>query len=152
MDSIKRIVGVLLVVHGVACGGFTIIEHLFQSATGLADSGLGYSPVWLYLDPGTAMGIALGLAFAWRGKLAMQRERQGGGDGNGGGITRGYLEANARFYGFLFVAILFYRLFFGDLTGSNTLPDAADVEWSIVYGLYPLLAASLGVGLMRGRG
>ena len=145
MDIIKRIIGVFLVVHGVACGLFSVIEHLFQSVTGLAYSGLGYSPVWLYLDPATAAGIALGLWFALRGKLAMQRER------DGGGITRGYLEANARFYGFLLVAILFYRLFFGDLTGSNTWPAAADVEWSIVYGLYPLLAASLGIALARGR-
>ena len=151
MDSIKRVVGILLVIHGGACGVFTIIEHLFQAATGLADSELGYSPVWMYLDPATAVGVALGVGFALRGKLAMQRERRDGGSGNGG-VTRAYLEANVLFYGFLFVAILFYRLFFGDLTESNTLLAAADVEWSIVYGLYPLLAVALGIGLARGRG
>lgn len=151
MDTIKRIVGGLLVIHGGICGLFTIIEHLFQNAIGWDVTSLGYSPVWLYLDPGTAAGVALGVGFAWHRKLMMQRGRRDGDSGNGG-VTRDYLEANALFYGFLFVAILFYRLFFGDLTDSNALPAAADVEWSIVYGLYPLLAVALGIGLARGRG
>ena len=146
MDIIKRIIGVFLVIHGVACGLFSIIEHLFDYVSGLDASALGYSPVWLYLDPATAVGIALALLFALLRKMAMQR------DGSAGaGITRAYLEANALFYGFLFVAILFYRLWFGDLTGRGSFPVAADVQWSIVYALYPLLSVALGIALARGR-
>ena len=146
MDIIKRIVGVFLVVHGVACGLFSIIEHLFDYVSGLDASALGYSPVWLYLDPATAVGIALALIFALLRKRAMQRD-----SGAGAGVTRAYLEANALFYGFLFVAILFYRLWLGDLTGRGSFPVAADVQWSIVYALYPLLSVALGLALARGR-
>ena len=146
MDIIKRIIGVFLVIHGVACGLFSIIEHLFDYVSGLDASALGYSPVWLYLDPATAVGIALALLFALLRKMATQR------DGSAGaGITRAYLEANALFYGFLFVAILFYRLWLGDLTGRGSFPVAADVQWSIVYALYPLLSVALGIALARGR-
>ena len=146
MDIIKRIIGVFLVIHGVACGLFSIIEHLFDYVSGLDASALGYSPVWLYLDPATAVGIALALIFALLRKMAMQRDGR-----DGAGITRAYLEANALFYGFLFVAILFYRLWFGDLTGRGSFPVAADVQWSIVYTLYPLLSVALGIALARGR-
>ena len=149
MDIIKRIIGAFLVIHGVACGLFSIIEHLFDYVSGLDASALGYSPVWLYLDPATAVGIALALLFALLRKMAMQRD---GRDGSAGaGITRAYLEANALFYGFLFVAILFYRLWLGDLTGRGSFPVAADVQWSIVYALYPLLSVALGLALARGR-
>ena len=144
MDISKRIIGVFLVIHGAACGLFSIIEHLFDYVSGLDASALGYSPVWLYLDPSTAVGIALALIFALLRKMAMQR------DGSAG-ITRAYLEANALFYGFLFVAILFYRLWLGDLTGRGSFPVAADVQWSIVYALYPLLSVALGIALARGR-
>ena len=145
MDIIKRIIGVFLVIHGAACGLFSIIEHLFDYVSGLGVSALGYSPVWLYLDPATAVGIALALLFALLRKMAMQRSSAGA------GITRAYLEANALFYGFLFVAILFYRLWLGDLTGRGSFPVAADVQWSIVYALYPLLSVALGIALARGR-
>ena len=146
MDIIKRIIGVFLVIHGVACGLFSIIEHLFDYVSGLDASALGYSPVWLYLDPATAVGIALALLFALLRKMAMQRDGSAGAS-----ITRAYLEANALFYGFLFVAILFYRLWLGDLTGRGSFPVAADVQWSIVYALYPLLGIALGIALARGR-
>ena len=146
MDIIKRIIGVFLAIHGAACGLFSIIEHLFDYVSGLDASALGYSPVWLYLDPATAVGIALALLFALLRKMATQRD-----DSAGAGITRAYLEANALFYGFLFVAILFYRLWFGDLTGRGSFPVAADVQWSIVYALYPLLSVALGIALARGR-
>ena len=146
MDIIKRIIGVFLVIHGVACGLFSIIEHLFDYVSGLGVSALGYSPIWLYLDPATAVGIALALLFALLRKMAMQRDSR-----DGAGITRAYLEANTLFYGFLFVAILFYRLWLGDLTGRGSFPVAADVQWSIVYALYPLLSVALGLALARGR-
>lgn len=145
MDIIKRIVGAYLIASGLAAGALTIVETLFHDI----GAAMEYSRLWLYIDPATAVGIALGLAFALLDKRAMQRNR--GNDGNGGGITRDYLEANVRFYGLLFVALLFYRLWFGDLTGNGGFPVAADVTWGILYGLYVMLSLSLGIGLARGR-
>lgn len=145
MDIIKRSVGVYLIASGLAAGALTIVETLFHDI----GAAMGYSRLWLYVDPATAVGIALGLAFALLDKLAMQRNRGNG--GNGGGITRDYLEANVRFYGLLFVALLFYRLWFGDLTGNGGFPVAADVTWGILYGLYVMLSVALGIDLARGR-
>lgn len=148
MDIIRRIAGVYLIASGLAGGALTIVETLFHDI----DAAMGYSPLWLYIDAATAVGIALALLFALLSKFAMQRNagnRSNG--GNGGGITRDYLEANVRFYGLLLVALLFYRLWFGDLTGNGGFPVAADVTWGIVYGLYVMLAVSLGIDLARGR-
>ena len=147
MDIIKRIIGALLVIHGFACGLFYIIEHPFHYVSGMDVVGVGYqehAQVWLYLNPATAVGIALALLFTLLRKIAMQR------DGSAGtGITRAYLETNVLFYGFLIVAIWFYRLWFGELTGDGLIPVA--YEGSIVYALYPLMSVAFGIALTRGR-
>ena len=137
MDIIKRIAAAYLLLHAAATALFAIIEPLYHDIEAAGK----YSDVWLYLDPMTGVGIVIGIIFAAAGKFA------GRADGERPLFSR--LSVDAKFYGFLFVALLFYRNLFGDLTGSVPFPQAADVQWAIIYAVYPLLAGALAVSLWR---
>lgn len=137
-NIVRRAAGAVLVVSASASALLTVVEHLYRDV-----NALGYSTAWDYVDPLTAAGVALGLVFT--GLLKRETYRAAGVDR----VTRRCLETNVLFYGFLFVGILFYRLWFGDLTGHTAFPVADDVTWNFVYGLYPLLAGALGVRLLR---
>ena len=138
MGLVKRIVAAYLILHAAATALFTAIEPLFNDI--IAN---GYHEIWRYLDPMTAAGIVLGIIFAAAGKFA------GRADGERPLFSR--LAIDAKFYGFLFVALLFYRNLFGDLTGNGpAFPQSSDIQWAIIYALYPLLAVSLAVTLWRG--
>lgn len=137
MGLVKRIAAAYLLLHAAATALFTAIEPLYHNI--IAN---GYSEVWRYLDPMTGAGIALGIIFAAAGKFA----------GRAGGERPLFarLSVDAKFYGFLFVALLFYRNLFGDLTGNGpAFPQSSDIQWAIIYALYPLLAVSLAVSLWR---
>ena len=151
MGIINRIVGAYLILHGAVTALFTIIEPLYNNIGASGNiGGSGYDEVWNYLDPMTGAGIILGIIFAATGKWAGGR----GGD-NGDGEARPLfprLVADVRFYGFLFLALLFFRVYFSTITGNVAYPQAADVQWSIIYALYPLLAGALAVSLWRRDG
>ena len=137
MGLIKRIVAAYLMLHAAATAVFTVIEPLFNDI--IAN---GYHEIWRILDPMTAAGIVIGIIFAAIGKFA------GRADGERPLFSR--LAIDAKFYGFLFVALLFYRNLFGDLTGNGpAFPASVDTQWAIIYALYPLLAVSLAVSLWR---
>ena len=134
MGLVKRIVAAYLTLHAATTALFTAIEPLFNDI--IAN---GYHEIWRILDPMTAVGIALGIIFAFAGRAGEERPL----------FSR--LSVDAKFYGFLFVALLFYRNLFGDLTGNGpAFPQSVDAQWAIIYALYPLLAASLAVSLWRG--
>lgn len=140
MGLVKRIVAAYLILHAAATALFTAIEPLFNDI--IAN---GYHEIWRILDPMTAAGIVLGIIFAAAGKFA------GRADGERPLFSR--LAIDAKFYGFLFVALLFYRNLFGDLTGNGpAFPASVDTQWAIIYALYPLLAVSLAVTLWRRPG
>ena len=139
MVLIKRIAAAYLLLHAATTALFTAIEPLYHD---IIETG-AYSEVWRYLDPMTGAGIALGIIFAAAGKFA--------GRANGERPLFSRLSVDAKFYGFLFVALLFYRNLFGDLTGNGpAFPASVDTQWAIIYALYPLLAVSLAVSLWRG--
>ena len=67
-------------------------------------------------------------------------------------ITREWLAANALFYGFLFVGILFFWNWFNLLSPEFTAvgTDTIDLVWGFINTALPLLAGTLGLALLRG--
>ena len=62
------------------------------------------------------------------------------------------LAANALFYGFLFVGILFFWNWFNLLRPEFTAvgTDTSDVVWGFINAALPLVAGTLGLALLRG--
>lgn len=152
-DMLKRGIGVYLIIAAVAVGGYFMTEPLHWTSTESAP----YSPIWdVALDPLAAAAILLGLVFASIGKRAVDRE---GGDG---AVTWERLSANALFYGFLFVGMLFYWDWFsgagwnwfrgGDSARYTAGGDVTFITiWIVVYAAFSVLAGTMGVALLRGR-
>lgn len=138
MHLVKWAVGAFLILHGAAAALFSMAEPLYHDT-----KSLGYSPVWAYLDPMTLAGILLGAVFAG---LQMRAAAAN----SGGGWTGQRVTASLLFYGFLFVGIAFYREYFAELTGRIAFDVSADVIYTILYAIYPLLAVTSGVRLLRG--
>ena len=136
MAVINRIVGVYLILAALAAGCFEIIEPLVWDI-----KTLGYSPVWLALDPMSAAGIVLGAVFAWRHKRAA--------DGLPDDRAAAKLAASILFYGFIPVGLLFFRSWFSELTGRAASDISLDTVWGIAYSVYIPLAIATGVTLLR---
>ena len=138
MVIINRIVGVYLILAAVAAGCFEVVEPLVWDI-----KTLGYSPVWLALDPVSAAGIVLAAVFAWRNKRvadALPEER-----------AAAKLAANIVFYGLIFAGLLWYRSWFSDLTNRAASEVSLDAVWGIAYNVYIPLAIATGVTLLRQR-
>ena len=141
---LRPVVGTFLMGIAAAVPIYFIIEPLIYTST----SANPYSPVWDYvLDPLVFAGVVLGLIIGY------VRKSRWDGAGAGAAITWGRLTANLVFYGFLFVGILF---FWDWSSGHNSDtftpggPTPFNTMWFIIYGLFPLLAGSLGLALVRG--
>lgn len=143
----RRIAGALFLVIGVAVAAHTIMEPLYYVST----EAKPYSPVWDYLDPLMAMAVLFGIAYAALRKRAVDGADDE--DGRRESVTRKYVSANALFYGFLFVGILFFFSWTNNLSPGFTAlgPEAAAVLWGIVDAALPLLCGALGVALVRDR-
>ena len=66
-------------------------------------------------------------------------------------VTRDFAEANAQFYGFTIIAILFYRNWFALLMeGFNAYgPDAAHSAWFAIDAGVTVLCVSLGMHMWK---
>lgn len=152
-DMLKRGVGASLIIAAAAVGGYFVTEPLHWTSTDTAP----YSPIWDFaLDPLAAAAILLGLVFASVEKRAVDRA---GGDG---GVTWERLSANALFYGFLLLGMLFYWDWFsgagwnwfrgGDSAGFTAGGDVTFITiWIVIYALFTVLAGTKGIALVRGR-
>lgn len=138
---IARICGVYLVVVAVAVAVHTVVEPFYHSN----DSAALYGEIWGILDWFMALSIVLGIWFAYQMKSS-DADRA-----SSGGITRGLAFSNLLFYGFLYVAILFFWNWFMHLNPGAPSPDGGKVllVWLIVDAGLPLLAGSLGFHLVR---
>lgn len=141
MEMISRISGAILIIVALVVGIHTITEPLYYTSTPQSP----YSPAWLYIDVLSAVGIVLGVIFAY-----LRKRRIDGEEDTASGI-REYLTANTLFYGFLFAGILFFLSWFNLLSQKYTAigPDAATVIWVIFDALMPLLSGAMGVHLLR---
>ncbi len=137
MNIVNRVVGIYLILAAALAMLYAVIEPLVWDTRTL-----GYSPVWQVLDPVSGAGILLGMVFAYLGQR------------NTAGTTAlpGQIWANRILCcGFLFVALLFFRSWFGYLTGRAASDVSLDVVWGIAYALYVPLAVATGAILLRRR-
>ena len=142
MDTLKRISGIFLVLMAVAVAVHTVVEPLYHTSS----KGQPYSPLWDILDPLMALAIALGVIFGYLRKKEVDSE------GGSGAVTREFVVANAQFYGFLSVGILFFWNWFILLSPAFTTvgADTASLVWILIDATLPLLAGAMGMFLLRG--
>ena len=141
MNEIQRIVGVVLIVIGVAVAIHMIAEPVYH----VSSEASPYSPVWNILNPFMALAVVLGVIFGYLRKKAADREA------NGAPVTREYIAANTQLYGFLFVGILFFWNWFNLLSSDFTAvgADAVSLVWAFIDAALPLLSVTLGLHLVR---
>ena len=141
MDTLRRIIGVVLIVIGAVVAAHAIIEPLYYASSETSPT----SPIWNIINPFMALAVVLGVIFSYIRKRGVDHE-------GGAPVTREFLAANALFYGFLFVGILFFWNWFNiqnpDFTGVGL--DAISLVWGFIDAALPLLSGALGLSLLRG--
>ena len=143
MDTLKKVVGAILLVVAVVVAAYTIVEPLYfdssRSASGYNES------VWAIINSFSALTVILGVIFGYIRK----READSAG---GTTVTREFLTANTIFYGFLLVGILFFWSWFNLLNPAFTAIHIGTVSlvWIIIDAALPLLAGALGIHLLLG--
>ena len=139
MESLKRIIGVVLIVIAAIVAIHTVIEPLYHTST----EDRPYSPTWDWINWLSVISIILGLIFGYI------RMSSAGANSSG----NEFLAANTQFYGFVFVAIIFLWNWFGiskagsDFTAVGN--DPRTMVWIIFDAILPLLSGALGVHLLR---
>ena len=139
METLKRIIGVVLIVIAAIIAIQTVIEPIYHTST--EDN--PYSSTWDYINPLAAISIILGLIFSY---IRMSRA---GADAS----VQEFIAANTQFYGFLFVAIIFFWNWFGisnigqDFTGAGH--GTRSLIWIIFDATIPLLNGAMGAHLLR---
>ena len=139
METLKRIIGVVLIVIAAIIAIQTVLEPIYHAST--EDS--PYSSTWNYINPLSAISIILGLIF---GYIRMSRA------GEDASIQE-FIAANTQFFGFLFVAIIFFWNWFGisDIGQDFTAVGhgTRSLIWIIFDATIPLLNGAMGVHLLR---
>ncbi len=141
MNSLKQIVGVVLILIGALVAIHTVVEPLYHASTQASP----YSPNWSTINPLMALAIVLGLIFACMRKQEVDRQ---GGDA---AVTRDFLAANTIFYGLLFIGILFFFNWFNLMSPAYNAvgPDAVSVIWAVIDAALPLLLGAQGLALVK---
>ena len=139
METLKRIIGVVLIVIAAIVAIQTVIEPIYHTSTD--DS--PYSSTWDIIDPIALISIILGLIFSYS---RMSRA-------SANSSVQEFLAANTQFYGFMFTAIIFLWNWFGisDI-GADFKAVGADprtMVWILFDAILPLLNGALGVHLLR---
>ena len=141
MNSLKQIVGVVLILIGALVAIHTVVEPLYHASTEASP----YSPNWSIINPLMALAIVLGLIFSCLRKREVDRQ---GGDA---AVTRDFLAANTIFYGLLFIGILFFFNWFNLKSPAYNAvgPDAVSVIWAVIDAALPLLLGAQGLALIK---
>ena len=139
MESLKRFIGVVLIIIAAVVAIQTIIEPLYHTST--ADS--PYSPAWNYINPLSAISIILGLIFGYA------RMRRVGADSS----VQEFIAANTLFYGFIFIAIMFFWNWFGIMSSASDFTvasaDTRGMVWILFDAILPPLNIAMGIHLLR---
>ncbi|MDE0424825.1 MAG: hypothetical protein OXN25_08165 [Candidatus Poribacteria bacterium] len=142
METLKRIIGVVLIVIAAIVAIQTVLEPIYHTST--TDS--PNSSTWDYINPLSLISIILGVIF---GYIRMSRA---GEDAS----VQEFIAANTLFYGFMFAAIIFLWNWFGisgagqDFTAVSS--DTRGLIWIIFDAALPLLNGAMGVHLLRSSG
>ena len=139
MSTLKRIVGVYLILVGAAVGVHTVIEPLYHVST----EAQPYSAFWNILNPCMAVALLLTMLF---GHLRMKRVCSEGGSGP---VTREYLCAHVLYFGAFFIGIMFFWNWFNLHSPEFTAigPQAVSLTWIIIDAGLPLLLCAMGAHL-----
>ena len=141
MDTIKKVIGVILILIAVIVALHTIIEPVYHTSDPNSDN--PYSPLWGYINPLSAISIVLGIIFSYSRKSRISENSS----------IQEFITANTLFYGFVFIAIIFFWNWFGILpVGADYTAASADtrsVVWIFFDAIQPLLNGALGVYMLR---
>ena len=136
METLKRVIGVVLIVIAAIVAIHTVIEPVYHS-------GDAYSSAWYWINLLSVISIVLGLIF---GYIRMSHA-------GANSSVQEFLAANTLFYGFLFAAIIFLWNWFGSSsTGQDFTAVSADTRglvWIICNAILPLLNGAMGTHLLR---
>ncbi len=139
MESLKRFIGVVLIVIAAIVAIQTILEPIYHTST--ADS--PHSSAWDYINPLSAISVILGLIF---GYIRMSRV---GADSS----VQEFIAANTLFYGFIFTAIIFFWNWFGIMGVASEFTavgmDTRSLVWILFDAILPPLNIAMGIHLLR---
>ena len=141
MDILKRVIGIFLILAGIAVAGHLIVEPLYHTSTEADPS----SPLWQVFHPVVIAAIVFTLIFSY----ARKRDVEQGWDGSV--VSREFLSANVSFYGSLVVGILYFWNWFNDLSPAFTAigGDVITITWTIVGVALLPLSAAMGVSMLK---
>ena len=141
METLKRVIGVVLIVIAAIVALHTVIEPIYHTSTEDNPS----CPGWDHINPLSAISIILGVIF---GYIRMSHAGENS-------SVQEFLAANTLFYGYMFAAIIFFWNWFGisrfaqDFTAIGA--DPRTLVWILFNGILPLLSGAMGVHLLRAR-
>jgi len=142
MESLKKVIGVVLIIIAAIVAIHTVIEPLYHTST--EDNPYNYS-VWDYINYLSAISIVLGVVFSYSRMSRIEENSS----------VQEFIAANTLFYGFMFAAILFFYNWFGtfgvakDFTAVGA--ETRSIVWIIFDALLPLLNGALGAHLLRSK-
>ena len=139
MESLKRVIGVVLIVIAAIVAIQTILEPIYHTSTD--DS--PYSSAWDIINWLSAISIILGLIFS-----CMQMNRL-----SENSSVQEFIGANSLFYGFIFVAIIFFWNWFGIMDFASDFTAVSHgtrgLVWILFDAILPPLNIAMGVSLLR---
>ena len=139
MQGLKRLIGVVLIVIAAIVAIQTIIEPVYHTSTD--DS--PYSSAWDIINWLSAISIILALIFGY------MRMRSVGPDAS----VQEFIAANTLFYGFIFVAIMFFWNWFGIMDFASDFTavsmDTRSLVWILLDAILPPLNIAMGIHLLR---
>lgn len=139
MESLKRVIGVVLIVIALIVAIQTIIEPIYHTSTD--DS--PYSSAWDIINWLSAISIILGLIFGYIRLSGV------GADSS----VQEFIAANTLFYGFIFVAIIFFWNWFGIMGFASDFTAVSHgtrgLVWILFDAILPPLNIAMGISLLR---
>ena len=140
MDSLKKVIGVFLILVAAIVAIHTVAEPLYHTSTPEQPYN---ASVWLYLNILSAISLVIGIIISYDRKNNVSESSS----------VQEYIAANTLFFGFMFAAILFFWNWFGLINpGGDYAPTQSDtgaMVWIIFDAILPLLNGALGMHLLR---
>lgn len=138
MDSLKKVIGVFLILVAAIVALHTVLEPLYYTST---DEHPYNASAWKYINILSAISLLLGIIISYVRKSTVTESSS----------VQEYIAANTLFFGFMFAAIFFFwnwfSIFNPDFTPTKS--DTGAMVWIIFDAILPLLNGALGMYLLR---
>ncbi len=139
MESLKRFIGIVLIVIAAIVAIQTILEPIYHTSTDESP----YSSAWDIINPLSAISIIFGLIFGYM-------RMRGVGDNSS---VQEFIAANTLFYGFIFAGIMFFWNWFGIMGAASDFTavssDTRGLVWILFDAMLPPLNIAMGISLLR---